>query len=108
MLLEETLRQINTLTESRRVRVVKATDAVPPVLWLVLVGGAVVTIGFTFFFGTQNLMAQSVMTGGLSFLVFSALFVVVAINQPFAGGIKVHPDPLIEVLGELGGVQLQR
>jgi hypothetical protein len=108
MLLEETLRQINTMTESRRVRVVKATDAVPPALWLVLIGGAMVTIGFTFFFGTQNVMAQSAMTGGLSLLVFSALFVIVGMNQPFSGAIKVDPEPLIEVLAELGGILLQR
>ena len=35
--------------------------------------GAFLTIGFTLFFGTQNLPAQTLMTGMLSILVFSGL-----------------------------------
>jgi hypothetical protein len=108
MLLEETLRQLNTLTEARRARVVKASGTVPGVLWLVLLGGAVITVGFTFFFGNENLRAQSMMTGGLTVLIFSGLLVIVAIDQPFAGAVKVHPEPLIVVLEDLGGVQLPR
>jgi len=106
MLLEETLRQLNTLTEARRARVVKAAGIVPGVLWFVLFGGALLTVGFTFFFGNANLRAQSLMTGALSLLIFSGLLVILTIDQPFAGAVKVHPEALVDVLGELGGVRL--
>ena len=104
-LLQETLRQLDSLTEARRARVVKAAIAVPGVLWLVLFAGAFITVGFTFFFGTENLAAQSLMTGALALLIFSGLLVIVTVDQPFAGAVKVHPEALIEVVEELGGVR---
>ena len=106
MLMEETLRQVDLLTEARRARVVKSAGAVPPVLWPVLVAGAVITIAFTFFFGTENLRAQAIMTGALSALIFSGLLVIVSIERPFAGTVKIQPEALVEVLRELGGVRL--
>jgi hypothetical protein len=102
MVLQEILRQLDNITEARRARLVKAAGIVPGVVWTVLFGGAVITIGFTFFFGTANLVAQSMMTGALSLLILSGLLVIVSIDQPFVGTVKVHPRPL-ELVLQLGG-----
>jgi Protein of unknown function (DUF4239) len=88
--------------EARRTRLVLASGAVPGVLWFVLFGGAVLTIGFTLFFGTEDLRAHAMMTGILAFLIFSGLLVIIAINHPFAGPVKVHPDALSAVLEDFG------
>jgi hypothetical protein len=61
------------------------------VLQLVLSSGAILTIGFTLFFGTENLRAQVAVTGTLSFLIVSGL-TITAINHPFAGAVRVQPD----------------
>ena len=53
----------------------------------------VVTIGFTFFFGTENLRAQALMTGGLTLLIFAGLLIIVAIDRPFAGTVTSAPSP---------------
>jgi hypothetical protein len=98
----EILHQLNTITEARRARLVKASGIVPGVIWLVLFGGAVLTIGFTFFFGTVNLRAQAVMTGALAMLIFSGLLVIVTIDHPFTGAVKVTPEALLEVIHDLG------
>jgi hypothetical protein len=102
-LMQELLRQIDYLTEARRARLVKAAGAVPGLLWYVLFVGAFVTVGFTFFFGNENVLAQSAMTGALTLLVFSGLFVIVTIDKPFAGVVKVHPEPLIRIMATIGG-----
>ena len=70
-LLSEALRQLDRLTQARRARIVVAEGIVPGVIWFTLFFGAFVTIGFTFFFGTENLRAQALMTGALAFLIFS-------------------------------------
>jgi hypothetical protein len=70
---------------------------------LVLFGGAAITIGFTLLFATQNLRHQVVMTGGLALLIFSILLVIIAIDHPFAGSVRVDSSPLATVLAELGG-----
>jgi hypothetical protein len=72
------------------------------VLWFVLFGGAVLTIGFTLFFGTENLRVQAMMTGILSFLIFSGLLVITAIDEPFAGAVKLEPQALSAVLEDFG------
>jgi len=93
-------RQLDRLTESRRARLVAAEGGVPNVIWLVLLGGAVVTIAFTFFFGMESLQSQTVMTALLALLIFAELLVVVAIDRPFAGAVRVHPNALSEVLSD--------
>jgi hypothetical protein len=101
-LLQSILFELDQVTEARRARLLKATGIVPGIVWLVLCMGAVITIGFTFFFGTRNVRAQSLMTGGLALLVTSALLIVVAIDHPFSGTVKVEPEALIEVLQDFG------
>ena len=58
------------------------------------------TIAFTFFFGMESLQAQTVMTALLALLIFAELLVVVAIDRPFAGAIRVQPKALEEVLAD--------
>lgn len=101
--LGEGLRQSDLLTQARRARIVLASGVVPGVIWLVLLVGAFVTIGFTFFFGAENLRAQVLMTAALSVLIFSGLLVVIALDRPFAGAARVGPEPLIMVLKDFGG-----
>jgi hypothetical protein len=42
------------------------------------------------------------MTGALSALILSGLLVIVAIDHPFAGSVKVDPEPLAAVLADFG------
>ena len=97
-LLAEGLHQLDLVTQARRARITLASGIVPGVLWFVLVGGAVLTVGFTLFFGAENLRVQAAMTGVLTVLICSGLFVVVAIDHPFAGSVKVGPKALSVVL----------
>ncbi|HEY0146435.1 MAG: DUF4239 domain-containing protein [Methylovirgula sp.] len=96
----EIFNQLNTLTQARRTRLRAAEGDVPGPLWIVLFGGAVLTIVFTFFFGTKNLRAQTLMTGFLSVLIFSELLIAVALDRPFTGGIREPPDAIVHVLND--------
>ncbi len=99
----ELLRQLETMTTTRRIRGVISAGIMPDVVWLVLLGGAILTIGFTFFFGTQNLRAQTLMAGMLSILIFSALLVIIAIDYPFSGPVHVSPHAFERALAEWTG-----
>ena len=85
-----------------------ADGIVPAIIWVVLFGGAFLTIGFTFFFGAENLRAQSLMTGALSFLIFAGVLIVVEIDRPFAGTVKVGPQALAAVIRDFAEAPSQR
>jgi hypothetical protein len=98
----DVLRQLDTITQARRDRLAMANGIVPGVVWFALFGGAIVTIGFTFFFGAENVRAQALMTGVLSFLILSLLLIIIAIDYPFSGAVKVEPHALAGVLTDFG------
>lgn len=98
------LGELRYVTQGRRQRLALASGIVPGVVWLVLLGGVLVTLVFTCLFGARSLRAQMLMTAMLALLVFMALFVIVSINHPFTGPVQVVPDPIRFVLRELGGV----
>lgn len=98
--MSEILYQLDQMTQARRARLIAADGAVPGVIWFVLFGGAVVTIVFTFFFGTSNLRVQVLMTGLLAAVIFSELLTIIAIDWPFTGPVRVEPTALEYVLAD--------
>jgi hypothetical protein len=96
--LVETFHQLDVITQARRSRLHLAVGIVPTVLWVALTLGGVLTVAFTFFFGSENLAAQVMMSGVLSFIVFMGLFVIVSIDHPFTGPVHVGNQPLLHVL----------
>ncbi len=99
-LISEIFSQLDGITQARRARILAAEGTVPGILWVVLFIGAVVTISFTFFFGTRNLRAQMLMTALLSVLIFSELLIVVVLDRPFSGTVKVGPDAIADVIAD--------
>jgi Protein of unknown function (DUF4239) len=98
VLFDTLLTQLDLVTDARRERLALATGVVPMLIWLVLFIGAALTLGFTFFFGLENLRAQVMMAGMLALVIFLALFVTISISHPFAGPINVTPEPIALVL----------
>jgi hypothetical protein len=98
----EVFRQIDNVTAARRIRLHLATGLVPDVIWIALFMGALLTVGFTLFFGSENLLAQVSMTGVLSLLVTLGLVVIISVDHPFTGPVYIHPDALSTVLEEFG------
>lgn len=74
----------------------------PGVLWVALVFGAAVTIGFAMIFGLQSTTLHVIMTGSLAAVIGVLLFVAVSIDHPFAGDVAVRPVPLERVLTDVG------
>ena len=97
------LKELDQLTRARRERLVMAEGTVHPVIWFVLFLGAGLTISFTFFFGTQNLIAQSLMTGILAAIILSAVLVVIALDRPYTGAVEVSKEAIRSLLEDTEG-----
>jgi hypothetical protein len=98
---QELYRELDKMTEARRERVVMAEGTVPGAIWFVVFLGAVLTIAFTFFFATQNVITQCLMTGALAAMVFSAILVIIAIDRPFTGAVVVPQSSIRTALEDL-------
>jgi hypothetical protein len=99
--ISEMLRQAELITQSRRARLVASEGAVPKALWPILLGGAAITLGFTFFFVTQRLLTQVLMTALLAILILSELLIIIGIDRPFSGAVKIGPNALAAVLEDV-------
>jgi hypothetical protein len=88
----EMLEAVNSAQTDRDTRLSEDSTGIDPLLWVVLVSGAVITVGFTFFFGFRHSLMQQLMTGSLGLLIAMVLFLTVALNYPYRGNISVPPE----------------
>lgn len=84
--------------EDRDARISENATGINGVMWVTLIIGAFVTVGFTFLFGFSHTIMQQLMIGSLSVLIGLMLFLIVALDFPFRGGLTVTPDALENAL----------
>jgi len=92
---------LNRLEELRTTRIDDASRNIPGALWAVLIIGAVITVGFTYFFGVSHIAAHATMVAALSAIIGIALFLVVSLDLPYSGDLGIKPTPLQHTLTEL-------
>jgi hypothetical protein len=92
--------RLSELVTLRSQRLDFADRGIPSVLWMALVVGGIVTVGFALLFGLQRAVLHSLMVGSLAALVGVLFFVTLMINYPFAGGVAVAPEPFERVLSD--------
>ena len=90
---EEILVQLHDLGNARRERLLAAEQGLPPILWVVLILGGVITVGFTYLFGLNNTLVHLLMVAALALIISMSLFTVAALDYPFKGDIRIHPVP---------------
>jgi hypothetical protein len=108
---QEILEDMNRLEKLRVERLEAAQDELPGVMWLTMIVGALITISFTFFFGSENAWAQSIMTALLAAMLATLIFVVMELDHPFTGEASVKCDHYVRVLElmmEAGGHGLSK
>ena len=94
--------RLSEIVALRSERLDYADRGIPEVLWVALVVGGVVTVGFALLFGLQRALLHSLMVGSLAALVGVLFFVTLVINYPFAGDVAVEPEPFQRVLTDFG------
>jgi Protein of unknown function (DUF4239) len=89
---QESVTRLNELGQYRRLRLLAARDSFPAILWVFLIAGAVAMIGYTYMLGWRESRLNAVGIAALAGLSALALFLVFAMNHPFAGTLKVTPE----------------
>ena len=94
----ESLRRLNNLAEYRRLRIFAGNNTVPPMIWLILLVGGLITVLYTYFFGVRNIRAQYIMTSALTIMISLILFLIYVLDHPFTGTARVSARPFSEAM----------
>jgi hypothetical protein len=98
----ESLDLLNEVSIARRERVLASDSGLPEILWLVLIGGGLLVVGFAFLFGVESGYSQAAILSGLTLMISLLLFVVADAQHPFQGSFSVPPEAMESVLHQFG------
>jgi hypothetical protein len=103
VLYERGLTQLHDAVDARRERLLEVREGIPTLLWVVLVGGGVITVSFTYLFGLKSNVAHALMVAALTLVICGILFTIGEFDNPFSGVVEIGPDAFKEVLSSFGG-----
>jgi Protein of unknown function (DUF4239) len=89
---------VSDLGDARRDRLLEADQGLPALLWVVLLVGGVITVGFTYLFGLRSTLVHTTMVAALALTIAMVLFTISALDYPFRGAVRVGPDAFQSVL----------
>ncbi len=94
----EGLRLVDDLDEQRALRLLEVREGLPPILWVVLVVGGVITVTFTYLFGLETPWLHMLAVAALTVIVSLILYTIAVLEYPFDGGLQLQPDAFELVL----------
>ena len=89
---QQGLQRVHDVNDARRARLVDAEEGIPAILWVVLVVGGVIVVGFTYLFGMDSSLVHMLMVGAVAGVIALALFTVASFDYPFGSGVQVGPE----------------
>jgi len=88
---DQMLATMSVALSDRDARLSEDATGISGIMWVVLVMGALITIGFTSLFGFRRDVMQYVMIGSLALLIGLVFYLALALNYPYRGNIIVEP-----------------
>lgn len=89
----DSLDRLQDVGNSRRIRLLESREGIPAILWVGLIAGAVLTVGFAYGFGVERARSHALMLGTLAASIALLLFMVFSLNYAFRGDVRVRPEP---------------
>jgi hypothetical protein len=95
---EAAVGEMNDIALARTKRIMSGAGTLPVPMWLLLVGGGISMVAFTYLIGADNARVQMVATAILTALLCYSILMVAALEHPFAGDVSVSPEAFENVL----------
>jgi hypothetical protein len=97
---------LHELEMARHERHLSLEATLPPVFWVVLVMGALITMVFLFLFRFENRRVHAVLTALLAASMAASLFLIFALDRPFTGGVSVSKYPFEHALLQFDAIDM--
>jgi hypothetical protein len=81
----------HNILDARRARLFANAQAVPPILWTMMVFIALVTIAASYLFRVRSLAAHVVMTVALASVIAAIFAMIAELDLPFRGDLQIPP-----------------
>ncbi len=101
------LQSLTTMSDGRKDRLADSRAVLPLVLWVVLLSGGVINVGYTYLFGVRSLAVHLIITTALTAMTALLLLVILIMDHPFAGRYRVESEPFVRLLQHMDQVVLQ-
>jgi Protein of unknown function (DUF4239) len=98
------LQSLTAMSDGRRDRLADSRRVLPPVLWVALLSGGVINVGYTYLFGVRSLAVHLIITTALTAMTALLLLVILILDHPFAGSYRVGPEAFVRLLQRIDQV----
>jgi Protein of unknown function (DUF4239) len=92
----ELLRTLNMLYGARGSRLSAVQGHIPGVIWWVIFFGGLITTGYTYLFGFDDIRMHLITTTAVSTSMALIIVLIIALDWPFRGAVSVTPEALIK------------
>jgi hypothetical protein len=97
----ETLRAYNQLIQARRLRLDAVGTKLPTVMWVVVVIGAFIGLGASFFFKVADARLHLIEVLLLAVFIGMIILMIITLDRPFRGNLGISADPYRLVYDQL-------
>ncbi len=97
----ETLRALDGFVEARRLRIAAGNDAIPKIMWFVVLLGAAMNVMVIWMFDLRPI-THAIIGGTISLFIGLVIYMVAVLDAPFRGALGVRPDAIIAVHEQSG------
>jgi FtsH-binding integral membrane protein len=87
----EILERLSNAGDARQQRLHNAASSLPALVWIVLIFGAIVTIGFSLMFGARHYAMHLTMVFALAGIIGMVLVLIASLDKPYSGLAMIHP-----------------
>ena len=92
VIMAELLDDLNELFNARRTRILSSGGAIPEIVWWIVALGTVVTVFFTYLFGSHDFRMHLTMTGLTAASMGLVIVLIVSLDRPFRGDLSVSTE----------------
>jgi hypothetical protein len=86
------IQSVGASLAAREQRLTEDATGLNGVMWVVVILGGFITVGFSYLFGFRHSTMQTAMIGTLALLIGLVIFLTMSMDYPFRGAIRVGPD----------------
>lgn len=97
----QSLERLDQAMDYRRLRILSAQSHIPSIIWAVLLFGGLTSVAFSLFFFTKSFAVQATMTTLFVTTNVIILLLILFLDYPFTGDLKISPEPYIQILNYL-------